>query len=175
MRNRIKLLTMVAVLLAATVGWQTSLWGQTAQADQSVARSKSKARKAPKHKRKVTKSVSGQTQRPNSLPTGTWGGQHISLDATSSGAHLEFDCANGEINQPVMLDGNNAFDVAGVYVQEHGGPVRIDEQPNGQPARYSGRVEGQTMTLTITLTDKQQTIGTYTLGHGQSPRIFKCL
>jgi hypothetical protein len=174
MRNHIKLLTMVVMLLATTVGWQTSLLGQTAQADQSVAQSKSKARKAPKHKRKVTKTVSGQTHRPNSLPTGTWGGQHISLDVTSDGARLEFDCANGQINQPVMLDGNNAFDVAGVYVQERGGPVRIDEQPNGQPARYSGRVEGQTLTLTITLTDNKQTIGTYTLGHGQNPRIFKC-
>jgi hypothetical protein len=166
---------MVVILIAVTGGWQTSLLGQTAQADQSVTRSKSKAKKTPKHKRKVIKSVSGHTQRPNSLPAGTWGGEHISLNATAAGARLEFDCANGQINQPITLDGNGAFDVAGVYVQEHGGPVRIDEQPNGQPARYSGRVEGQTMTLTITLTGKQQTVGTYTLGHGQNPRIFKCL
>jgi hypothetical protein len=59
-------------------------------------------------------------------------------------------------------------------VQEHGGPIRSDEQPAEHTARYAGRLAGQTLTLTITLTDKQQNIGTYTLVHGQSPNIFKC-
>jgi hypothetical protein len=110
-----------------------------------------------------------------SLPTGVWGGDHVRLDATAAGARLAFDCANGTITQPIKLDAHNAFDAPGRYVQEHGGPVRMDDQPDGHSARYVGRVEGQKMMLTITLTDSQQPVGTFTLVRGETPKLFRCM
>ncbi|HEV8599108.1 MAG TPA: hypothetical protein VGQ69_07080 [Gemmatimonadales bacterium] len=44
-----------------------------------------------------------------------------------------------------------------------------------RPARYDGRVRGDTMTLTVTLTDPNEVLGTCTLVYGRSPYVFKCL
>src|SRR5437016_8340462 len=35
---------------------------------------------------------------------GTWGGEHVILDVSKNGAVLEFDCAHGQIDQPLILD-----------------------------------------------------------------------
>ena len=31
------------------------------------------------------------------LPNGVWGGEHIRMDVTDSGADIEFDCARGTV------------------------------------------------------------------------------
>ncbi len=105
---------------------------------------------------------------------GTWGGDHALLTITATSAELEFDCAHGAMPAPITLD-RGAFDVAGDYVQEHGGPIRTDENAPRQPARYSGTVSGRTMTLRVRLTDTAQDLGTYSLTLGSSGRVFKCL
>jgi hypothetical protein len=134
-----------------------------------------KSRPAKRHKSKLTRKASEPARAGVSLPVGTWGGQHVNLDATPAGARLEFDCAQGTIDQAITLDAHNSFDLPGTFTAEHGGPVRIDEQPASHPARYTGRVEGERLTLTITLADTQKPIGTYTLVHGQTARIYRCL
>ena len=65
--------------------------------------------------------------------------------------------------------------VDGVFVRERGGPVREGEEADRRRARYSGRVDGSTMTLGITLIDSNENIGTFTLNHGAEPLIRKCL
>jgi hypothetical protein len=75
---------------------------------------------------------------------------------------------------PLTLNGGS-FDVTGDYVQEHGGPIRSDETVDRQPARYTGTVRGNTMTLLVRLTATAQDLGTYTLTRGSSGRVFKCL
>ena len=109
-----------------------------------------------------------------SVPTGMWGGEHIALDVSDSGARVEYDCAHGTINKPLTLDSNRSFDVRGSYVREHGGPVREGEEGDGQPARYTGSVQDQKMTITVTLIDTKETVGTFTLAHGKTPRLRKC-
>jgi hypothetical protein len=108
------------------------------------------------------------------VPTGTWGGDHLALTVTGGGAHLEFDCASGDITAPLTLDSTGRLDVDGVFIREHGGPTRADETPEREPARYSGRVEGQTMTLDVTLTSSKESVGTFTLTLGAEPRVRKC-
>lgn len=73
-----------------------------------------------------------------------WGGEHVMLTISTSGATLEFDCATGQISQPIGVDKNGSFDVAGTFTPQHGGPVRKDESTPVQPARYSGHVDGDT-------------------------------
>ncbi len=107
------------------------------------------------------------------LPAGTWGGDHIRLEVTTEGAAVELDCAHGAISGPIQVDGKGRFDAAGTFVREHGGPVREGEE-DSQPARYTGRVQGGTMTLTITVADGA-THGPYELNRGRTPRLTKCL
>ena len=53
--------------------------------------------------------------------------------------------------------------------------MRREDKPDSHPARYTGQVEGQTMKLTVTLTDTGDTFDPYTLTQGDSGRIMKCL
>jgi hypothetical protein len=50
----------------------------------------------------------------------------------------------------------------------------LDEKPDSQPARYSGKVVGDEMSLTVTLTDSRETFDTFTLTRGSQGRIWKC-
>ena len=110
---------------------------------------------------------------PRRVATGTWGGPHVRLDVTSEGARIEFDCAHGTLDAPLILT-DGRFDVAGTFVLERGGPLRIDEVERGQPARFRGRVEGTRMTLTGTLTDTKEALDTFTLVHGAEADLIKC-
>lgn len=119
-------------------------------------------------------SGSAPTSPDRHLQPGTWGGEGVSLTVTSSGGRLEFDCASGEITEQLTTDAGGRLTAAGVFVQEQGGPVRIDAEPERQPARYSGRRAGQTLTLEVILTASNQTVGSFTLIHGAVPRLRKC-
>jgi hypothetical protein len=108
------------------------------------------------------------------IMNGTWGGDHALLEITTTSAPIEFDCAHGELPVPLTLS-RGSFDVMGYYVQEHGGPIRTDETVERQPARYSGTVSGNTMTLLVRLPATARDIGTFNLTRGSSGRVFKCL
>jgi hypothetical protein len=110
------------------------------------------------------------------VPAGSWGGSHLRLEVKADGALLEFDCAHGRIPGPLKLDGEGRFETKGTYAREHGGPVRAgEEEQEGEPARYSGRLEGKLLTLTVKAGPRDEVIGTYKLRQGQTPRIVKCL
>ena len=106
---------------------------------------------------------------------GTWGGEHLAFTVTESGAHAEFDCASGDITQPLTTDAEGRLTVEGTYVREHGGPARDDEQTVRKRARYSARIDGKTLTLDITLVDSNEHVGPFTLTHGAEPVVHKCL
>jgi hypothetical protein len=121
------------------------------------------------------------------LPLGTWAGPGIQLTVTEGGGSLEYDCAHGTIEQRVMLDANGAFDLKGTYESETGGPSQISIAPeetasgpskktsSGYQARYSGKVTGQTMTLSVTLNDRRTPVGTFKLAYGAPSKLRKCI
>src|SRR6185503_15761872 len=111
------------------------------------------------------------------LPTGTWGGEHVALEVTAEAGRLEYDCAHGDLGEPLVVDRSGRFDVTGTHTPEHGGPVREDEKLASHPARYVGRVDGNRMTLTVTVTvtNAAETLGTFTLTRGEAGRLLKCL
>lgn len=122
--------------------------------------------------------VSAAAARPRKmqrLSTGTWGGSHIRIEVGPRSAAIDYDCANGTIDGPFILDSKGRFSWRGTHNREHGGPIRIDEKPNGRPAVYSGSVKGDIMTLTVKLADNNEVIETYNLKRGSSGRVFKCL
>ena len=106
---------------------------------------------------------------------GTWGGKRIGMEITAHGTVIEFDCAHAAINESFVADRNGRFDLKGTYEAERPGPQRAGASSNERPSRYTGSVNGKSMTLTITLTDTNETIGTFTLTHGVATQIVKCL
>ena len=106
---------------------------------------------------------------------GAWGGQHIGMVVTATGAEIEYDCASGRITQPLLPDGDGDFVASGEHVNGHGGPIHQDEVPDRHPARYVGRVRGSEMTLRVELTDTARVVGTFELELGGNPNVFKCL
>jgi uncharacterized protein YceK len=106
---------------------------------------------------------------------GKWGGKHIGIVVSDSSATLEYDCAHGTIDEPIVPDDDGKFEVSGVHVFEHGGAIRIDEIPDEHPALYKGRIIGNEMTLILIITDTNTEIDTFSLTRGVDPLIYKCL
>jgi hypothetical protein len=113
-------------------------------------------------------------QRKEKLANGVWGGPHIHAEVTNRGADFEFDCAHVTIDQPIVLDGAGSFDIKGKYAPEHGGPIRRDEDDNGRPVHYVGRVRDQELTLKISDAGTKESLGSFTLTHGSEGRVMKC-
>ena len=111
----------------------------------------------------------------NRLASGDWGGKHVRMLVSDGGATLEFDCASGSIGRPVTLDSEGRFSAAGEFVRQGFGPRNEDEVPKGQHALYSGVVHDQSMTLTVTLNETKEEVGTFTLTRGSRGRLWKCL
>jgi hypothetical protein len=103
----------------------------------------------------------------------TWGGSHIGLVISVTGGTVEYDCAEGEILEPISIT-NGKFNVLGLHYMGMGGPIGVDKA-NPRPARYEGTVKGDQMTMTVTLTDTKEQVGTFQLVRGENPHVLKCL
>jgi hypothetical protein len=97
----------------------------------------------------------------------------VRLEVTAKGATLEYDCARGTIDSPVVLNGRGRFTAKGTHRTERGGPTRVDAAPSSA-VRYSGAVKGDTMTLTVTLETGNERVGVFTLTRGREPLLMKC-
>lgn len=126
------------------------------------------------HENRVGDSPIDGTARTKGLLVGLWGGEHISMQVTEQRTAVEYDCAHGTIDQRITLDRLGRFDVPGMQVPEHGGPVRRDEQPSGYPVRFAGQVNGKTMKLSVKNTATKELIGDFTLVYGSEPKLRKC-
>jgi hypothetical protein len=107
------------------------------------------------------------------MQSGTWGGKGIVVQVTDAGATVEYDCAHGTIER-LELKGDGDFEARGTHTFESLGPTRAGAEPAARPARYTGRVGGDEMTLTVTLTDTSEEVGTFSLGRGRRTRLVKC-
>jgi hypothetical protein len=107
-------------------------------------------------------------------PEGRWGGTGISIQVDSSGAKLEFDCAHGTIDAPLLLDSDGRFDLSGTFVPERPGPVRMGQEEKSEPARYSGRLDGETLTLEVHRPGAPRQMSPLSAVLGKAPRLRKC-
>ena len=112
---------------------------------------------------------------PDRVPDGNWGGQHMGMVVTETGATLEYDCASGAITQPLLLDGSGHFTWTGVHHIEHGGPIFVGEPQNTHAAKFTGSATSDHISITVTLTDTTYPTQTYSMTRGASPQVFKCL
>lgn len=108
------------------------------------------------------------------IPDGIWGGPHIRISVEGKLAAVEYDCAHGTIEGPLSIDGEGKFSLSGSHVRERGGPVRQGKAEDSHPAQYTGWTDGKTMTLTVTLANTNEELGTFELTRGQEGRLWKC-
>lgn len=105
-------------------------------------------------------------------PVGDWGGDHIALSVGAVELTVEFDCAYGRIPGPFVVGDDGAFALDGVFVVEHGGPVREGETLPETAVRYTGAVAGRRMRLVV---EGVGPIDAYVLEKGRAPALMKCL
>ncbi len=161
--NRNRLLVIISLVLAI-VSSEVSLLRVSSAASTAICSGASS----------LMSSAAPRPRKMQRMVTGTWGGQHISLEISGRSASIEFDCASGTIDAPLTLDSKGHFTWRGYYNRQHGGPIRRDENSIGQPAMYTGWIKGDSMTLTVTLAATREAFGTYTLTRGSQGRVFKC-
>jgi hypothetical protein len=106
---------------------------------------------------------------------GLWGGSHVSLQVMSSGGRLEYDCANGVIEEPIRPDRAGRFTAIGTHTPSRGGPIREGEILPSFRARYDGQVDGERMNLLVTLVDTGVVLKPFELQRGSSGRLVRCL
>lgn len=101
---------------------------------------------------------------------GTWGGEDAGLIASDSSAHVHIGCTLGDTSIPIRPDASGNFDVPGTY--------NIDAYPVDRgiihPARFTGRVSGNELTITVTLVDTGVQLGPARLVHGKEPKMGPC-
>jgi len=107
---------------------------------------------------------------PETVPTGTWGGDDGGLIVTADGAHAHIGCTLGDVTGAIALDAEGRFDVEGQW--------NVEAFPVNRgilhPARLSGRTDGATLSLAVRLSDTGQSLGPVVLTHGQEPRMQNC-
>ena len=116
--------------------------------------------------------VIAEAGKMQSIPTGNWGGQHIEMKVGAKSATIEYDCATGVIQGPLVVDGDGNFNLRGTHRMQRGGPTRADETANDRPATYTGSIKGNMMTLNLKIGDSD--LETFTLEKGKEGELFRC-
>jgi hypothetical protein len=112
---------------------------------------------------------------PSTAPAlvGAWGGTQASLTLERSGGALTYPCGTGTIDSTWTLSESGAFAASGQHFFG-GGPDPVQGRPP-HPARYTGQVSGNLLTLTVTLLDLNETLGPFTLVRGGPPVQEMCV
>jgi hypothetical protein len=101
---------------------------------------------------------------------GTWGGDNAGLIVNNTDVHVHIGCTLGDAVGPIRTDANGRFEATGTY--------NVDAYPVDRgivhPARFVGQIRGETMTLTVSLTDITRVLGPVTLIHGKEPKMGPC-
>ncbi len=109
------------------------------------------------------------------VPNGVWGGEHIRMEVSDSGADIEFDCARGSISQRLELDEKGRFRVEGIYKAETPAPAAVDGglPASGIKATYTGTLNGSGLRLEVFI-EGQDTPRTFDLEQGDQGHLAKC-
>jgi hypothetical protein len=116
----------------------------------------------------------GTLMEPPKHVTNQWGGPHISLLLEGGLGHIEYDCATGTIDSPLVPGRDGSFTAIGTHRPGSGGPVRVGQIFTSHRATYSGTLVKDQMTLTAQLEDGT-VIGPFSLVRGAEGQLMRCL
>jgi hypothetical protein len=110
------------------------------------------------------------TSTPITEVAGTWGGDNAGMIVSGTDVHVHIGCTLGDAVGPIHPDTNGQFEVSATY--------NVDAYPVDRgithPATFTGRIIGETMTLTVTLSDTARVLGPVTLVYGKEPKMGPC-
>ena len=109
------------------------------------------------------------------VPGDFFGGEGVLLTIRDVGADLEWDCAAGRIEERFETAADGSFDLVGTHTPGVGGPIREDDPPRTEPARYTGRLSGSSMMLSVELPESDVTLGPYELLYREEAVLRRCL
>jgi hypothetical protein len=108
------------------------------------------------------------------LPLGTWGGTNTGMIVGDIAMHLHIGCTFGDVSGRVPVGANGQFDVQGSYMLR-AYPITIGP---AVPARFTGRLNGATATITVTVNDTVThttvVLGPAVLTFGAIPQMGPC-
>ena len=118
---------------------------------------------------------SGPAAPTKAVPNGVWGGEHIRMEITDSGAEIEFDCARGNTSQRLELDDKGRFKVQGIYMAETPAPAAVDGGLTASrvKATYTGTLSGSSLRLEVFI-EGQDMPRTFDLVQGDQGHLAKC-
>jgi hypothetical protein len=108
------------------------------------------------------------------LAEGDWGGENAGVIVTASSVHVHVGCTFGDVAGKITLDESGSFSVDGSYVLR-AYPIAVGPS---LPARFTGRVRGGSLTLSIAVNDtvekKQVPLGPVTVVYGRAAEMGPC-
>jgi hypothetical protein len=108
------------------------------------------------------------------IALGTWGGDTAGMIVADTSLHLHIGCTFGDVSGRVSLDASGRFDVTGSYMLR-AFPIAIGPSV---PARFVGRLDGSTLTVTATVNDtvQKQTVvlGPVSVTYLKEPKMRVC-
>ena len=118
----------------------------------------------------IALSCASTTGTPITDVTGTWGGNDAGLIATDTSAHVHIGCTLGDTKGRIIVDSEGRFSITGTF--------NVDAFPIDRgithPALFSGQIVGNSMTLTVVLTDIGRRLGPVVLVFGKEPKMGPC-
>lgn len=106
--------------------------------------------------------------------SGQWGGPHIGLILEGGLGTIEYDCASGTIDTPVIPAPDGSFAATGTHRPGQGGPIRVGQIFTSVRANYAGKIDKDHITLGVVLEDGTA-IGPFSLDRGAQPQLTRCL
>ncbi|MEO6581891.1 MAG: hypothetical protein ABIN68_03675 [Sphingomicrobium sp.] len=106
--------------------------------------------------------------------SGTWGGPHIGLILEGGLGRLEYDCASGTVDSPVIPAADGSFTATGTHRPGQGGPIRVGQIFTSVRATYAGTIVKDHITLGVVLEDGTA-LGPFSLDRGVPAQLTRCL
>jgi hypothetical protein len=108
------------------------------------------------------------------IALGTWGGDTAGMIVGDTALHLHVGCTFGDVSGRVPVNAAGQFDVRGSYMLR-AYPIAIGP---AVPARFTGRIDGATATVTVTVDDTVQKktviLGPVSVEYKREPRMRNC-
>jgi len=103
-----------------------------------------------------------------------WGGENAGMIVSDTAMHLHVGCTYGDVSGRIPVTTNGTFDAAGNYTL-HAYPITVGPTV---PARFTGRIDGQSATVTVTVDDTVQhktvVLGPVVVTFARDPHDMPC-